>query len=197
MQQAIQARTTTLHAYEDQAVQFDLRTMRKIGQADVDFNVTPITAIIVHIKNTNRDGHIPFGGTFGFSNAVEIPMPLDNRTTDLKTALRVVQRQGPAPLRLGRFDLREQYRQRGVGQPAGLRSRRAGAPARAACVMAQQYLDLSARHRCVQHPRATGASPPTPHSDRAVTASTCCRTRSTPASRRRRCPEPTPKRKAR
>jgi MtrB/PioB family decaheme-associated outer membrane protein len=87
MQQALQAKTTTLHSYEDQAVQFDLRTMRKIGQADVNFHATPSTDIIVSIKNTNRDGHIPYGGTFGFSNAVEIPMPLDHRTTDLKTAL--------------------------------------------------------------------------------------------------------------
>jgi MtrB/PioB family decaheme-associated outer membrane protein len=87
MQQALQAKTTTLHSYEDQAVQFDLRTMRKIGQADVNFTATPNTDIVVSIKNTNRDGHIPYGATFGFSNAVEIPMPLDNRTTDLKTAL--------------------------------------------------------------------------------------------------------------
>jgi MtrB/PioB family decaheme-associated outer membrane protein len=87
MQQALQAKTTTLHSYEDQAIQFDLRTMRKIGQADVNFTATPNTDIVVSIKNTNRDGHIPYGGTFGFSNAVEIPMPLDNRTTDLKTAL--------------------------------------------------------------------------------------------------------------
>jgi len=86
MQQALQAKTTTLHSYEDQAVQFDLRTMRKIGQADVNFSATPNSNIIVSIKNTNRDGHIPYGGTFGFSNAVEIPMPLDHRTTDLKTA---------------------------------------------------------------------------------------------------------------
>src|SRR4030095_4656580 len=87
MQQALQAKTTTLHSYEDQAVQFDLRTMRKIGQADLNFTATPNTDIVVSIKNTNRDGHIPYGATFGFSNAVEIPMPLDNRTTDLKTAV--------------------------------------------------------------------------------------------------------------
>ena len=42
MQQAIQAGQATLHAYEDQAVRFDLRTMRKIGQADVMFNATPV-----------------------------------------------------------------------------------------------------------------------------------------------------------
>ena len=87
MQQQIQAGAATLHAFEDQAVQFDLRTMRKIGEADVAFSATPNTDIIVSIKNTNRDGHIPYGGTFGFSNAVEIPMPLDHRTTDLRTAL--------------------------------------------------------------------------------------------------------------
>jgi MtrB/PioB family decaheme-associated outer membrane protein len=87
MQQSIQAAQATLHAYTDQAVRFDLRTMRRIGQADVVFNATPNTDIVVSVKNTNRDGHIPFGGTFGFSNAVELPMPLDHRTTDLRTAL--------------------------------------------------------------------------------------------------------------
>jgi MtrB/PioB family decaheme-associated outer membrane protein len=87
MQQAIQAAQATLHAYTDQAVRFDLETMRRIGQADIVFNATPNTDIILQVKNTNRDGHIPFGGTFGFSNAVEIPMPLDHRTTDLKTAI--------------------------------------------------------------------------------------------------------------
>ncbi len=87
MQQAIQAGQATLHAYTDQAVRFDLETMRRIGQADVVFNATPNTSIVIQVKNTNRDGHIPFGATFGFSNAVEIPMPLDHRTTDLKTSL--------------------------------------------------------------------------------------------------------------
>lgn len=87
MQQSIQAAQATLHNYTDQAVRFDLKTMRRIGQADVVFNATPNTDIVISVKNTNRDGHIPFGGTFGFSNAVELPMPLDHRTTDLRTAL--------------------------------------------------------------------------------------------------------------
>jgi MtrB/PioB family decaheme-associated outer membrane protein len=87
MQQAIQAGQATLHAYESQAVQFNLQTMRRIGQADIVFSATPETDITVRVKNTNRDGYIPYGGTFGFSNAVEIPMPLDHRTTDLNTAI--------------------------------------------------------------------------------------------------------------
>ena len=87
MQQSLQAKTTTLHSYEDQAVPFDLKTMRRIGQADLVFHASPKTDLMVNVKNTNRDGHIPFGGTFGFSNAVEIPMPVDTRTTDIRTAL--------------------------------------------------------------------------------------------------------------
>jgi MtrB/PioB family decaheme-associated outer membrane protein len=87
MQQEIQAGLKTLHAFTDQAVRFDLKTMRRIGQADVVFNATPHTDITIRIKNTNRDGNIPFGGTFGFSNAVELPMPLNHRTADLNTAI--------------------------------------------------------------------------------------------------------------
>ncbi len=46
MQQAIQAGQATLHSYTDQAVRFDLDTMRRIGQADVVFNATPNTNIV-------------------------------------------------------------------------------------------------------------------------------------------------------
>jgi len=99
IQQQLQAGTTTLHAFEDQAVQFELRTMRRIGQADIAFHATPSLDIDVRVKNTNRTGNIPFGGTFGFSNAVEIPMPLDHRTTDLNTALEWSN--GKGMLRLG------------------------------------------------------------------------------------------------
>jgi MtrB/PioB family decaheme-associated outer membrane protein len=87
MQQEIQAGTKTLHAFTDQAADFDLKTMRRIGQADLVFNATPHTDITVRVKNTNKNGNIPYGATFGFSNAVEIPMPVDTRTTDLNTAL--------------------------------------------------------------------------------------------------------------
>lgn len=86
MQQTIQAGQATLHAYEDQAVRFDMRTMRQIGQADVMFNATPSSDLMLHFKSTTRDGSIPFGGTFGFSNAVEIPAPVKFRTTDFRTA---------------------------------------------------------------------------------------------------------------
>lgn len=93
IQQQLQAATgitpppITLHAFEDQAVPIELRTMRRIGQANINFHATNNIDLIARVKNTDREGNIPFGGTFGFSNAVEIPMPVNHRTTDLNAAL--------------------------------------------------------------------------------------------------------------
>ena len=136
MQQQIQAATKTLHAFEDQAVDFDLKTMRRIGQADLVFNASPHTDITVRVRNVNKNGNIPYGATFGFSNAVEIPMPVDTRTTDLNTALEWSNERPAAP-RLGRVDVRERAEQRGLGEPAALRARRdRRADTRPPCVMA-------------------------------------------------------------
>lgn len=86
IQQQIQG-GTSLRAFENQATRFDMRTNRKIGQADVKFAFDRSTDISLRVKNTTREGNIPFGGTFGFSNAVELPVPVDWRHTELQTAL--------------------------------------------------------------------------------------------------------------
>ena len=86
IQQEIQGGTKTLRNFEDQAVRFDLRTLRKIGQADVRFSVDKSSDIILRVRNTTRQGAIPFGGTFGFNNAVELPVPVDTRHTELQSA---------------------------------------------------------------------------------------------------------------
>ena len=86
IQQDIQGGGKTLRNFEDQATRFDLRTLRRIGEAAVVFNANRETDVSVHIRNTTREGSIPFGGTFGFSNAVELPVPVDTRVTDVRTA---------------------------------------------------------------------------------------------------------------
>ena len=86
MQQQIQAGAKTLRDFEDQAVRFDLRTMRRVGQGDVVFNVDESSDVAVMIRGTTRNGAIPYGGTFGFSNAVELPATVDTRTSDLRTS---------------------------------------------------------------------------------------------------------------
>jgi len=87
IQQDIQAGRATLRTVADQAVRFDLRTLRRTGSADVVFNVDRNTDIAIKLRNTTREGAIPFGATFGFSNAVELPVPVDTRTTDVQTAI--------------------------------------------------------------------------------------------------------------
>ena len=87
IQQEIQAGTKTLRNFEDQAAPFELRTLRSIGQADVVFNANPNTDLWIRFRNTTREGNIPFGATFGFNNAVELPVPIDMRTTYAQTAL--------------------------------------------------------------------------------------------------------------
>jgi MtrB/PioB family decaheme-associated outer membrane protein len=94
LQQEIQAGSRTLRNFEDQAVRFDLRTMRRIGQADVLVTISPSTDASLRFRNTTRQGAIPFGGTFGFNNAVELPVPVDTRATDVQTALEWANRAG-------------------------------------------------------------------------------------------------------
>ena len=94
VQQEIQGGTKTLRNFEDQAVRFDLRTLRKTGQADIVFTANQSTDIAVKVRNVTREGGIPFGATFGFNNAVELPVPVDTRTTDVQTALEWVNARG-------------------------------------------------------------------------------------------------------
>ncbi len=96
LQQEIQGGTKTLRNFEDQAVRFDLRTLRTVGQADVVFNVDRSTDIAVKVKNTTREGAIPFGATFGHGNAVELPVPIDTRITDMQTSLEWANAKGMA-----------------------------------------------------------------------------------------------------
>lgn len=86
VQQGIQSGGLTLRSFEGQAARFDMRTLRKIGEADIVFNADRNTDISILFRSTERDGSIPFGGTFGFSNAVELPVPVNHRTTDVRTA---------------------------------------------------------------------------------------------------------------
>ncbi|MEP7115947.1 MAG: MtrB/PioB family outer membrane beta-barrel protein [Acidobacteriota bacterium] len=87
LQQSIQATATTLRNYEDQATRFELRTVRNVGQADIVLSLNKSLDLALKVKNATRQGAIPFGATFGFNNAVELPVPVDTRTTDVQTAL--------------------------------------------------------------------------------------------------------------
>jgi MtrB/PioB family decaheme-associated outer membrane protein len=86
IQTGLQNRTTTLAGVVGQAQPFDLRTRRDVF--DVKLTYSPIASVDwnLAIRNTTKNGSQPWAGTFGFSDAVELAVPVDTRTTEVGTA---------------------------------------------------------------------------------------------------------------
>jgi MtrB/PioB family decaheme-associated outer membrane protein len=62
---------------------FDLRLKRSIADFKATYSATRALDLNVSIKSTAKTGNQPWAGTFGFSDAVELPVPVQTRTTDL------------------------------------------------------------------------------------------------------------------
>ncbi|HWW82612.1 MAG TPA: MtrB/PioB family outer membrane beta-barrel protein [Vicinamibacterales bacterium] len=94
----IQNNTTTLANAVGQAQTFDLRQQRDVLSLKLAYSATQNLDWSLSIKNTTKKGNQPWAGTFGFSDAVELPVPLDTRTTELGTALEWANERGMARL---------------------------------------------------------------------------------------------------
>jgi MtrB/PioB family decaheme-associated outer membrane protein len=66
-----------------QAAVFDTETTRHIATGGVELTPDRDTTLRVDVQHTNRDGVIPFGATFGFNNAIELPAPVSFHITDV------------------------------------------------------------------------------------------------------------------
>ncbi len=93
-QSGIQNKTLTLPAAMTNVVPFELRTRRDVAFADMTYSATPTVDLGFIVRNTNKVGEYPWGGSFGISNAIatEMPVPVDHRTTDLGTNLEYANR---------------------------------------------------------------------------------------------------------
>jgi len=87
MQANNEAGRTTIRDYTGQAAEFETRTRRDIGALDVVLNATRVLDLKFNVTSIAREGAIPYGATFGFNNLVELPAPIDQRTTNAKTLL--------------------------------------------------------------------------------------------------------------
>jgi MtrB/PioB family decaheme-associated outer membrane protein len=81
-QQSIQNKQATLSAYIPIASQFDLRERRDIGNVNFRAMPTPNLDVTAAFTTTRHRGELPWGGSFGFSNDVEVALPYDSRTND-------------------------------------------------------------------------------------------------------------------
>jgi MtrB/PioB family decaheme-associated outer membrane protein len=87
IQASNEAGRTTIRSFTDQAAVFETRTRRDIGALGVVFNATTDVDLRFNVTSTAREGAIPHGASFGFNNLVELPVPIDQRTTDARTLL--------------------------------------------------------------------------------------------------------------
>jgi MtrB/PioB family decaheme-associated outer membrane protein len=94
----IQNQKTTLASAVGQAQVFDLRSRRDVLDFKLTYSATPNLDWNLAIKNTTKNGNQPWAGTFGFSDAVELPVPIDTRTTELGTAIEWASSRGMARL---------------------------------------------------------------------------------------------------
>jgi MtrB/PioB family decaheme-associated outer membrane protein len=75
--------TGNLSAVAAQARPFDLRQRRDIALFGASAQPTRNLDFGANVSVTTRNGQMPWAGTFGFSNAVELAAPLDTRQTDI------------------------------------------------------------------------------------------------------------------
>ena len=62
---------------------FDLRLKRSIADFKATYAATRSLDLSIALKSTAKTGNQPWAGTFGFSDAVELAVPVQTRTTDL------------------------------------------------------------------------------------------------------------------
>jgi MtrB/PioB family decaheme-associated outer membrane protein len=81
-QQRIQLGQANLNAWVPIATQFDLRERRDIGNINVKSTPTQNVDVTAAFTTTRHRGELPWGGSFGFGNDVEVALPYDSRTND-------------------------------------------------------------------------------------------------------------------
>jgi len=88
------ANLATPSIYRTLAVPFDLQSRRDTASGRLSYDLTHDLGFNIVAATTRKSGNQPFGMSFAFNNANEIPMPIDNRTNDVSAGLEYVNPQG-------------------------------------------------------------------------------------------------------
>ncbi len=97
--------------YRALAKPFDLQQRRDTAGFNLTYEATPDIGIDVAFSTTHKSGYQPFGMSFAFNNANELPLPLDNRTNDFSVAVEWARPQGMFRASLDRSMFSNQYNQ--------------------------------------------------------------------------------------
>jgi MtrB/PioB family decaheme-associated outer membrane protein len=71
----------------EQAQTLDVRHRRDTARLDGVYTITPRTDVKFRVVSVNRTGTQPWGASFGFSNPIELPGPVEQRSTDIGAAV--------------------------------------------------------------------------------------------------------------
>jgi MtrB/PioB family decaheme-associated outer membrane protein len=82
----VQSGAATSAIYNTVATPFDLRLQRDIADFRLVYSLTEHLDLSAVFKNMQKTGEQPWAGTFGFSDAVELPVPVDTRISDVGVA---------------------------------------------------------------------------------------------------------------
>lgn len=66
---------------------FDIDSRRDVAGLGLTFQATQRLDVNLNVQTTKRSGHQPFGASFAFNDANEVPLPIDNRTNDVSASL--------------------------------------------------------------------------------------------------------------
>lgn len=94
MQTSNQAGATTIRDFSSTAVPVELRNRRHLGTFDFVYTASRDLDLKVNVNTSERKGTMQYGAPFGFSNLIELPTPLDHRTTDTRAVLEWANQQG-------------------------------------------------------------------------------------------------------
>ncbi len=87
LQGGIEGGRFTLADVVGQAVPFAVSSYRHVAAVDLVYNATRELRLKARVMRTDRKGTMPYIGSFGFSDAVELAAPIDTRTTDVEAGL--------------------------------------------------------------------------------------------------------------
>jgi MtrB/PioB family decaheme-associated outer membrane protein len=81
--QAQAAPAAMVGLFNSLATPFDIRSRRHLANAGFEYIATPQLTVRGEFQHTDREGTLPFGGSFGHSSFVEFPAPIKHRLTEL------------------------------------------------------------------------------------------------------------------
>jgi MtrB/PioB family decaheme-associated outer membrane protein len=87
MRAGIESGASRLVDFGGTANPFTIGSRRKTAAFDFLYTPTPQVNVTLNLKQARRDGTMPLGASFGFSDAVEVPAPIDTRTTELASGI--------------------------------------------------------------------------------------------------------------